>query len=400
MSKCKFANYGRGRRLLCAGTHGQAPGPALSPKSRSCPRPPCVSRPRQPAPHLHADRADRPRRAVDEHLPAVAARDDGAFRHRLPADAAVGRALPRGQRVLQIVVGPISDRYGRRPVLLWGIVIFLLATLGCILAPTIEVFLAFRMLQAVVVVGLVLGRAVVRDMYPPGPGRQPDRLCHDGHGRGADDRPGHRRRAGRNPRLAGEFLDAGDPRGARPRPRLARPGRNRRRGAASFAEQFANTPSFSPRAASGATASAAAFASGAFFAYLGGAPYVGSEVFGLSAGEVGLYFGAPALGYFFGNWLSGRYSVRVGHQRHDPVGHDPLAGGLPCRSCCSSGSRRAARLLRLHDLRGLGNGMVLPNATSGMLSVRPHLAGTASGLGRRAHARRRRGALGAGRARS
>ena len=71
-----------------------------------------------------------------------------------------------GSAVLQIVVGPISDRYGRRPVLLWGIGIFLVATLGCILAPTIEVFLAFRMLQAVVVVGLVLGRAVVRDMYP------------------------------------------------------------------------------------------------------------------------------------------------------------------------------------------------------------------------------------------
>src|SRR6056297_4089624 len=63
-----------------------------------------------------------------------------------------------GNAVLQILVGPISDRYGRRPVLLWGIGVFLVATLGCILAPTIEVFLAFRMLQAVVVVGLVLGR--------------------------------------------------------------------------------------------------------------------------------------------------------------------------------------------------------------------------------------------------
>ena len=67
---------------------------------------------------------------------------------------------------LQILIGPISDRYGRRPVLLVGVSVFLLATLGCILAPNIEVFLFFRMLQAVIVVGLVLGRAVVRDMYP------------------------------------------------------------------------------------------------------------------------------------------------------------------------------------------------------------------------------------------
>lgn len=67
---------------------------------------------------------------------------------------------------LQVVIGPISDRFGRRPVLLWGVAVFLVATLGCIVAPTVEIFLAFRMLQAVVVVGLVLGRAVVRDMYP------------------------------------------------------------------------------------------------------------------------------------------------------------------------------------------------------------------------------------------
>ena len=67
---------------------------------------------------------------------------------------------------LQILIGPISDRYGRRPVFLWGVAVFMLATLGCLFSPTIEIFLLFRMLQAVVVVGLVLGRAVVRDMYP------------------------------------------------------------------------------------------------------------------------------------------------------------------------------------------------------------------------------------------
>jgi DHA1 family bicyclomycin/chloramphenicol resistance-like MFS transporter len=238
--------------------------------------------------------------------------------------------------VLQIVVGPISDRYGRRPVLLWGS--------RSSFSPR---WAASR----------PHGRGLPRLPHAAGgcrggprarprrgarhvsrrPGRQPDRLCHDGHGRGADDRPGHRRRARRNPRLAGEFLDAGDPRGARPRPRLARPGRNRRHAdRPASPSNSANTPSCSPRAASGATASAPAFASGAFFAYLGGAPYVGSEVFGLSAGEVGLYFGAPALGYFFGNWLSGRYSVPVGINGMILWGTILSAAGLPCRSCCSS----------------------------------------------------------------
>ena len=67
--------------------------------------------------------------------------------------------------VLQILIGPISDKFGRRPVLIWGMVLFLLATVGCFLAPTAEVFLAFRMAQAVITVAMVLTRAAVRDMY-------------------------------------------------------------------------------------------------------------------------------------------------------------------------------------------------------------------------------------------
>ena len=68
--------------------------------------------------------------------------------------------------VLQLFIGPISDRFGRRPVLLISLALFSLATLGCILAPTAVSFLVFRMGQAVIVSGLVLGRAVVRDMVP------------------------------------------------------------------------------------------------------------------------------------------------------------------------------------------------------------------------------------------
>ena len=65
---------------------------------------------------------------------------------------------------LQIILGPLSDRYGRRPVLLASGAIFLMASLGTILAPTVEVFLICRMAQAVVASGLVLSRAIVRDM--------------------------------------------------------------------------------------------------------------------------------------------------------------------------------------------------------------------------------------------
>lgn len=68
----------------------------------------------------------------------------------------------------QLLYGPLSDRFGRWPVLLGGLGLFTLATLGCALAPTIEWLIAWRFLQAVgACVGPVLGRAIVRDIYGP-----------------------------------------------------------------------------------------------------------------------------------------------------------------------------------------------------------------------------------------
>src|SRR3990167_7420696 len=66
--------------------------------------------------------------------------------------------------VLQIVIGPISDRFGRRKVILGALCMFLLATVGTLIAPNATVFLIFRLAQAVIAAGMVLSRAVVRDM--------------------------------------------------------------------------------------------------------------------------------------------------------------------------------------------------------------------------------------------
>jgi len=66
---------------------------------------------------------------------------------------------------LQLIIGPVSDNLGRRNVLLWGLVIYMVATLGCIYAPTTGVFLMFRCAQAIVAVTMVLSRAIVRDMF-------------------------------------------------------------------------------------------------------------------------------------------------------------------------------------------------------------------------------------------
>ena len=68
---------------------------------------------------------------------------------------------------LQIVMGPMSDLYGRRKVMLLCCAMFVLASVGCALASNIWVFLGFRLLQGAIISGQVISRAVVRDMYPP-----------------------------------------------------------------------------------------------------------------------------------------------------------------------------------------------------------------------------------------
>jgi DHA1 family bicyclomycin/chloramphenicol resistance-like MFS transporter len=66
----------------------------------------------------------------------------------------------------QFFYGPISDRVGRRPVLLFGLGLFTLASLICALSPNIETLIAARFLQALGASGpIVLGRAIVRDFY-------------------------------------------------------------------------------------------------------------------------------------------------------------------------------------------------------------------------------------------
>jgi DHA1 family bicyclomycin/chloramphenicol resistance-like MFS transporter len=126
---------------------------------------------------------------------------------------------------------------------------------------------------------------------------------------------------------------------------------------------------------------AAGLSSGSFFAYLGGAPFVGDQVFGLSPSLLGVLFGAPAIGYFLGNFASGRFSTRFGVNRMVLWGALFNAGGIGINvALFHLGLGSPLVFFGLMTFMGLGNGMVIPNATAGALSIRPDLAGTASGL--------------------
>ncbi|MFE1923117.1 multidrug effflux MFS transporter [Streptomyces asoensis] len=71
-----------------------------------------------------------------------------------------------GMALGQLVVGPMSDRWGRRRPLLAGLVVYVVATALCALAPTVELLVACRLVQGLAgAAGIVIARAVVRDLY-------------------------------------------------------------------------------------------------------------------------------------------------------------------------------------------------------------------------------------------
>lgn len=284
--------------------------------------------------------------------------------------------------VLQVVIGPVSDRYGRRPVILWSCALFMLATLGCILSPTAEIFLLFRMGQAVIVTGIVLSRAIVRDMVPDAQaasmigyvtmGMALVPMVAPAVGGLLDEAFGWQASFWLMLICGGLVLalawaDQGETATAR---------------GTSFAGQFRQYPDLLRARRFWGYSLCAGFTSGAFFAYLGGAPFVGSQVYGLDPSELGIYFGAPALGYALGNYLSGRFSIRIGINAMILAGSAAAASGLGVSLALSyAGFGSAELFFAFIAFVGLGNGLVLPNAMAGLLSVRPQLAGTASGLG-------------------
>ncbi len=69
--------------------------------------------------------------------------------------------------------GALSDSFGRRPMVLWGLVIFTLASVGCAMSHTIGQLIFFRILQGLATGAcIVISRAIPRDMYAPGEAQQ------------------------------------------------------------------------------------------------------------------------------------------------------------------------------------------------------------------------------------
>ena len=283
---------------------------------------------------------------------------------------------------LQIVIGPISDRYGRRKVVLTALVLFLIATVGTLFSTDAETFLFFRMAQAVIAAGMVLSRAIVRDMVADA--EAASMIGYVTMGMSIVPMIG--------PAIGG-FLDAAFGWHANFALLLvtglavtalvwADLGETSEPNDTRFVDQLRQYPALLASRRFWGYCMAAAFSSGCFFAYLGGAPYVGTEVFKLSSKEIGLLFALTAIGYLVGNFLAGRFSVRMGMNRMVLYGTLITTASIGLLALVTAAGLSGPVVFFVLTMpMGVGNGLCLPNANAGILSVRPDLAGTASGLG-------------------
>jgi MFS transporter, DHA1 family, multidrug resistance protein len=286
-----------------------------------------------------------------------------------------------GMAVCQLIYGPASDKYGRRPLLLVGLSLFFVASLAAAIAPTIELLIAARLVQAIGgSAGIVLARTMVRDVFS------------------------REKSASVISYITMAFVVA---------PMVAPV-------LGGVLEQYAGwRVGFALLAAIGAVVLAASwatlhethhakgtdpqnffknatrlfrlpkfrsyvftlsFTSCVFFAFLGGAPHIMMDVLKRTPLEYGLWFVTISAAYMAGNFLSGRYTIRFGI---DPLMLSgciiTLLGGLLCLAAAASGMLSPATLFIPMSLAAFGNGLTIPNGTAGAISVDQRMTGSAAG---------------------
>ena len=283
--------------------------------------------------------------------------------------------------VLQLIMGPLSDRFGRRPVLLICMAVFVAASVGCVLAEAIWVFLSFRLLQAAVVAGPVLSSAAIRDMYPPN--EAASKLGYVAMamalapmlgpmlGGALDSLFGWRAGFVLYSALGAGLLlllwvDMGETNASR---------------SSTFAAQLKEYPHLFRARRFWGYALCAAFSIGGFYSFITGAPLVAAAWFDLSPAMLGLGIGIITGGFMVGNFITGRIAART-----------RLTTMILIGRIIASAGPLGGLLLFLSDLGsvwvffgsaifvGFGNGLTNANASAGLMSVRPKLAGSAAGL--------------------
>jgi len=283
--------------------------------------------------------------------------------------------------VLQLLIGPLSDRVGRRPVVLVSLVIFVVASLGCLLALDVWAFLLFRTMQAAIVSGFALSRVIIRDTEPA---------------QKAASLMGYLSIAWAiapmlAPMLGGAFdqlfgwranfwaflgfgaavsvlcwLDLGE---------------TNKNPSETFTKQFKAFPSLFRSRRFWGYSLCMAFSMGALYAFLAAAPLVATTVFQMSPATLGFYMGSTAAGFILGSFVSGRFAALYPLTTMMVAGRVVACAGLAAGlSLLLAGVVHEVSLFGSCVFLGFGNGVSMPSSNAGAMSVRPELIGSAAGL--------------------
>lgn len=284
----------------------------------------------------------------------------------------------------QIVIGPISDRFGRRPAVIGGMILFIIGSLACAFAPNIETLIVGRVIQAAGgCTGMVMSRTIIRDMH--------------GMDKAASMIGYVTMVMVIAPILAptiGGFLDSQFDWRAGFHAAVAyaaivlvfiyailgetHKGPFR---AESVGTMMLNFVGLLGQFRFNRHALQIAFSSGAFFAFLGGAPYVSINLMGITPAEYGLYFMFGGVFYMLGNFITGRKSEKWGAKRLIALGTSiGLLGGAFLIVIYFIGVLTPLTLFGGMAIIALGNGLSLPSGTAGAVSADPTRIGAASGL--------------------
>jgi MFS transporter, DHA1 family, multidrug resistance protein len=286
--------------------------------------------------------------------------------------------------VAALSYGPLSDRFGRRPVVLSGLLIFIAGSILCALAPTIGVLIVGRIVQAGGgAAGMVIARAIVRDRYERD--RAASMIAYLTMAMVVAPMLA--------PAVGAVLLDLAGWRAIfvavtavgclllwRTRQSLAETHAGGS-GAAGWSGLLAATGLLLRSGAFVSYVLQSAFAIAVFFAFVAGAPYYMIDILDRPATEYGLYFIEVSLGFMAGNFAAARLTTRIGLDRMVLIGSGLVLVGTGLAAfMLASWSWTMMALIGPMMLTTFGNGLAIPNAQAGAINVDPLLAGTASGL--------------------
>ena len=124
-----------------------------------------------------------------------------------------------------------------------------------------------------------------------------------------------------------------------------------------------------------------AFSTGAFYVFLAGAPLVAAVEFDMAPSTLGFFMGTITAGFMFGSFLSGRFAKRTALPTMMVLGRLVACGGLATGLVLlAAGLLDKSLFFAATVFVGIGNGLTMPSSNTGAVSVRPDLAGSASGL--------------------